>query len=54
MARLALVISVLAAGLIGFFGVAIASTDIGQYALAGTVCVIATYWLMLANDHRAT
>jgi hypothetical protein len=54
MAWLALLITVLAAGIVGFLGIAIASTDVGQYTLAGIVCVIATYWLTLASDHRAS
>ena len=45
---------VVAAVIAGFVGIAIVSTVAGQYAIAGIICAIATYWLMLANDHHLT
>jgi hypothetical protein len=38
----------------GFVGLAFVSTAIGQYAVAGVICAIATYWLTLAasDTHR--
>jgi hypothetical protein len=54
MSWLAAVLLVILAGVAGFVGLAIVSTAVGQYAIAGVVCAIATYWLTLAaNDtHR--
>ena len=40
--------------LVGFVGLAVVSTTAGQYALAAVVCVIATYWMTLANDQHST
>jgi hypothetical protein len=49
---LTLTIAILLACVAGFVGLAVVSTTVGQYALAGIVCVIATYWLTLSSDHR--
>ena len=38
--------------LAGFVGIAVVSTAVGQYAVVGVICAIATYWLTLANDHH--
>jgi len=43
---------VLLACIAGFVGIAVVSTVTGQYLVVGIVCVIATYWLTLANNHR--
>jgi hypothetical protein len=36
----------------GFVGLAVASTTIGQYAIVGIICAIATYWVTLSNDNQ--
>ena len=39
---------------VGFLGIALVSTAVGQYVLVAAICAIATYWMSLANDHRLT
>ena len=52
MSYLMLTIALLLACIAGFIGIAVVSTTVGQYAIVGIVCAIATYWLTLANDHH--
>jgi hypothetical protein len=41
------------APIVGFAGLALVSTPAGQYLIAALICVIATYWMTLANNtHR--
>lgn len=45
-------IAILLACIAGFVGLAVVSTTIGQYAIGGITCAIATYWVTLSNDSQ--
>lgn len=47
-----LTVAVLLACIAGFVGLAVASTTLGQYAIVGIICAIATYWVTLSTDHH--
>ena len=52
MTWLTLTIAILLACVAGFVGIAVISTPVGQYVVAGLACAIATYWLTLSGDHH--
>jgi hypothetical protein len=49
---LTLIIAALLACIAGYVGIAALSTPLGQYAVVAVICVIATYWVTLSNDHH--
>lgn len=52
MPMLTLIIAILVACIVGFVGIAVLSTPLGQYAIVAVICAIATYWVTLSNDHH--